>query len=63
MMATFEFMQAHNMTIKLDRPYQKLSYSQKVKAMIESGGLRLDFEKQVVAYDKIDAHANQRTSA
>jgi hypothetical protein len=58
MMATFEFMQNHNMTIKLDRPYQKLSYSQKVQAMIESGGLRLDFEKPVNPYDKMVHHAN-----
>lgn len=62
MMATFEFMQSHNMTIKLDKPYQKLSYAQKVKAMIESGGLRLDFEKSAPAYDKIGDHANQRKS-
>lgn len=63
MMATFEFMQNHNMTIKLDRPYQKLSYAQKVKVMIESGGLRLDHERVDAAYDNIDYHANQRKSS
>jgi hypothetical protein len=61
MMAAFEFMHKADMTIKLDQPYQTLSYAQRVEAMINSGGLRLNFD--FAQHDRINSHADQRKSA
>ncbi len=44
MLSVFEFMHEKDMTLKLDRPYQSLSYAQKVKVLMDSENLRLNHD-------------------